>query len=227
MKERCVLDIQAPASANKLPIIVWFHGGGLTGGDKRIPATLNNQPAIVISANYRFSPKAKVEDIIDDAAAAVAWAFEHASAYGGDTSRIYVAGHSAGGYLLAMIGLDKHYLAKYKIDANRIAALFSFSCQAITHFTWRKEHNISDKQAIVNEFAPLYHARADAPPLYLFTGDRELEMLGRYEENAYLARMMKINGHTKTKLYEFDGFNHNNMPIPAFEIMLQEIFKKK
>lgn len=39
---------------------------------------------------------------------------------------------------------------------------------------------------------PLFHVRADAPPLNLITRDRELEMLGRYEENAYLWRMMNL-----------------------------------
>jgi hypothetical protein len=64
--------------------------------------------------------------------------------------------------------------------------------------------------------------RADAPPLLLITGDREMEMLGRYEENAYLMRMMKIVGHTATTLYEMDGYGHN-MTEPAFPLLLKEV----
>lgn len=64
--------------------------------------------------------------------------------------------------------------------------------------------------------------RKDAPPLLLITGDRELELLGRYEENAYLMRMMKVVGHTKTKLYELDGYDHN-MTAPAFPLLLKEV----
>jgi hypothetical protein len=56
----------------------------------------------------------------------------------------------------------------------------------------------------------------------LITGDRELEMLGRYEENAYLMRMMKIAGHKETKLYELDGFGHN-MTAPAFPLVIKEV----
>jgi len=226
MKERCVLDIQYPKSAgNQLPVIIWFHGGGLEVGDKAMPAQLKNQPAVVITANYRFSPKVKVVQIIEDAAAVVAWAFNHASEYGGDSSQIYVSGHSAGGYLTEMVGLDKHYLAKYHIDANRIAGLFPFSGQAITHFTARKERGMKALQPLVDSLAPLYHVRADAPPLYLYTGDRELELYGRYEENAYLARMMKLIGHKHTHLFEFDGYQHGNMPVPAFPLMLHEIYR--
>ncbi|RPD42198.1 alpha/beta hydrolase [Chitinophaga barathri] len=226
MKERCRLDVYYPAKAENAPVVVWFHGGGITGGNKSIPAELKKQHVIVIAANYRLSPKVTSPAYIEDAAAAVAWAFKHAAALGGDTGRIYVSGHSAGAYLSCMIGLDKQWLGKYNIDANRIAALYSFSTQAITHFTVRHEKGIPDTQPVIDEYAPLYHVRADAPPLYLYTGDREMEMLGRYEENAYFARMMKLKGHKRTYLYELDGYGHGDMPRGAFPLMLKEIRKK-
>lgn len=223
MKARCRLDVYYPLGAAKAPVIVWFHGGGITGGEKRIPEQLKKQGVIVMAANYRLSPKVSCPAYIEDAAAAVAWAFRNAHRYGGDSTRIYVAGHSAGGYLASMIGLDKQWLAKYHIDANRIAALFPFSGQAITHFTVRKEKGIRDTQPVIDAFAPLYHVRADAPPLYLYTGDREKEMLGRYEENAYLARMMHLAGHRRTYLYELEGYDHGDMPLPAFYLMLKVV----
>lgn len=226
MQERCRLDVYYPAKAGNAPVIVWFHGGGITGGSKSFPAELKKQQVIIISANYRLSPKVSCPAYIEDAAAAVAWAFKNAAGFGGDTSRIYVSGHSAGGYLASMIGLDKQWLAKYNIDANRIAGLFPFSGQAITHFTVRQEKGIRDLQPTIDAYAPLYHVRADAPPLFLFTGDREMEMLGRYEENAYLERMMKLTGHKQTHLYEMDGYGHGDMPKPSFYLMLKEIKKK-
>ena len=226
MKERCRLDVYYPAKTGNVPVIVWFHGGGITGGNKSIPAELKKQHVIIISANYRLSPKVFCPAYIEDAAAAVAWAFKNAHRYGGDSTKIYVSGHSAGGYLASMVGLDKQWLAKHDIDANRIAALFPFSGQAITHFTIRKEKGIPDTQPVIDAYAPLYHIRADAPPLYLYTGDREMEMLGRYEENAYLARMMGLIGHKATHLYELDGYNHGDMPKPSFYLMLKEIRKK-
>lgn len=105
-------------------------------------------------------------------------------------------------YLASMIGLDKRWLSVHGIDADRIAGLVPLSGQTITHFTIREERNIPRKQPIIDEYAPLYHIRPDAPPLILMTSDRNLEMLGRYEENAYLMRMMKVVGHEKTELYE-------------------------
>jgi acetyl esterase/lipase len=224
IKERCVLDIYYPINTKNFATVVWFHGGGLTGGEKEVPAALNQKGFCIVGVNYRLSPKVKSPKYIEDAAAAVAWVFNNIENYGGDTSLIFVAGYSAGGYLTDMVGLDKKYLAKHNIDANNIAGLISLSGQAITHFTIRQERGISGTQPIIDEFAPLYHVRKDAPPLVLITGDRELELLGRYEENAYLMRMMKLTGHQKTKFYELDGYDHG-MTEPAFPLMIKEILK--
>jgi len=221
--ERCKLDIYYPTDRMGFTTVVWFHGGGITGGDKFIPEKLKEKGIAVIAVNYRLSPRAMCPSYIEDAAAAVAWAYKNIEKYGGDPKKIVVSGHSAGGYLTSMVGLDKKWLAKYDIDANDIAMLIPFSGHCITHMTIRKERRIPDRQPIVDEFAPLYYVRADAPPLILITGDREREMLGRYEENAYMYRMMKVAGHEKTKLYELDSFDHGGMASPAFEILLNEI----
>lgn len=224
IKERCVLDIYYPLNTKNFATVVWFHGGGLAGGEKEIPFALKEKGFAVIGVNYRLSPKVNAPAYIEDAAAAVAWVFKNIKNYGGDTSLIFVAGYSAGGYLTDMVGLDKKYLAKHNIDANNIAGLISLSGQAITHFTIRQERGISGTQPIIDEFAPLYHVRKDAPPLVLITGDRELELLGRYEENAYLMRMMKLNEQQKTTLYELDGYDHG-MTEPAFPLLVKEVLK--
>nr|WP_315186736.1 alpha/beta hydrolase [uncultured Flavobacterium sp.] len=222
LKERCVLDVYYPKNSKSFATVIWFHGGGLTSGEKELPEALKNQGIAVISVNYRLGPKVVAPKYIEDAAAATAWVFKNINTFGGDASLIFVSGHSAGGYLATMIGLDKKWLNAQGIDANKIAGLIPFSGQAITHFLVRKERGIPETQPVIDEYAPLFYVRADAPPLLLITGDRELELLGRYEENAYLMRMMKIAGNKNTKLYELDGFDHN-MTEPAFPLLLNEV----
>ncbi|MBG9377987.1 alpha/beta hydrolase fold domain-containing protein [Panacibacter sp. DH6] len=221
--ERCKLDLYYPADKKGYATIVWFHGGGITGGNKEIPEQLKNKGYAVAGVGYRLSPKAKAPAYIEDAAAAVAWVFKHIQEYGGSDKLIFISGHSAGGYLGMMVTLDKQYLQRYTIDANKIAGLIPFSGQAITHFTIRQERGIKATQPIIDTFAPLYHVRADAPPVLLITGDREMELYGRYEENAYLARMMKLAGHKETTLYEMDGYDHGGMAVPAFPLLLQKV----
>jgi len=223
--ERCKLDFYYPEGVKDFVTVVWFHGGGLTGGSKSIPNELKESKVAVLAINYRLLPKATLSDCIDDAAAAVAWAFEHIAEYGGDARKIVVAGHSAGGYLTNMIGLDKKWLNKYGIDADSIAALVPFSGHAISHFAYREAKGMKTSQPSIDEFAPLYYVRPDAPPLIIISGDREMELLGRYEETAYLWRMMKVNGHKNVYLYELDGYDHGAMAAPGFHI-LKEYIKK-
>jgi acetyl esterase/lipase len=220
--ERCVLDIYYPKGVKNFATIIWFHGGGLTEGSKYIPDALKNKGYCIIAIGYRLSPKVNGKTCIEDAAAAIAWVYKNIGSYGGDPSLIFVSGHSAGGYLGMMAVLDKTYLARYNVNADKIAGLIPFSGQCITHFTIRKEKSIPEKQPTIDEYAPLYHVRADAPPLLLITGDREMELLGRYEENAYMSRMMKVAGHKETRLIEIGGYGHQ-MEEPAIPILLNEV----
>lgn len=222
INSRCVLDIYYPKDIKGYATIVWFHGGGIKAGQKEIPEELKEKGVAIVGVNYRLHPKVKAPKYIEDAAAAVAWVINNIESYGGDSSLVFLSGHSAGGYLVSMVGLDKSYLGKHEIDANRIAGLIPFSGHTITHFTVRAERNIPGEQPIIDELAPLYHVRADAPPLLLITGDRELEMLGRYEENAYMMRMMKVAGHQETTIYEMDGYGHG-MKVPAYPLLLKEV----
>lgn len=223
INERCVLDIYVPKNIKNFSTVIWFHGGGITGGQKDIPEELKNKGIAVVGVNYRLSPKVNAPKYIEDAAAAIAWVFRNIKKYGGSEDLIFITGHSAGGYLAAMVGLDQSYLNKYQINANQLAGIIPFSGQMISHFTTRKEKGIDELDARIDEMAPLHFIRADAPPLLLITGDREKELLGRYEENAYMWRMMKLKGHKETVLYELDGFDHGAMAHPAFPLLLNEI----
>ena len=225
IKNRCKLDIYYPAKIKNFASVVWFHGGGLRAGNKKIPGQLMEKGFAVIAVNYRLFPKVQCPVYIEDAAAAVAWTVKNIGKYGGSKDKIFVSGHSAGGYLTSMIGLDKSYLQEHGIDANIIAGLIPLSGHTITHFTPREEEGVPEHQPIIDRFAPLFHVRSDAPSLVLVTGDKELELLGRYEENAYLARMMQIAKHQKTKLYELQGFNHGGMLDPGLKILVKHVKK--
>lgn len=216
---RLKLDVYYSPQQNARPVVVWFHGGGLEGGQKEIPASLKGKGYVVVGVNYRLLPQVAVSDIIDDAAEAVAWTMRNIGSYGGDSHKITVAGHSAGGYLTLMLCLDKKWLAAYGADADSVMLYAPFSGQAITHFNLRKQRGLDPLQPTIDEMAPLFWVRGDCPPLLLICGDRELELFGRYDENQYLARLMKLKGHEHTYLYEIGGHGHNAMIVPGFHIL--------
>ncbi len=224
LSPRCRLDIYRPEDPKaSCPVVVWFYGGGLTSGERHIPAELKGQGMVVVAPDYRLSPSVRAPAYIEDAAAAVAWAFKNIHAYGGDPERIIVAGASAGAYLANMITLDHRWLARHNVEAGRIAGLVSMTGQMITHFTVRAERGIPEHRVVVDELAPLHHVRADAPPILLTTGDRELELPGRYEENAYFMRMMKVSGHRNIELHEIKGADHGMVEAASHPLMISFI----
>ena len=223
-EKMCRLDVAYEKGAENRPVIVWFHGGGLTGGWRHIPEELLMDGAVVIGVGYRFVTEVSISETLDDAAASVAWVFKNVEKYGGDLSKIYLVGHSAGGYIVNMLGLDKKYLAKYDINPDKqIKALVPYSGQVITHFAQRRKQGINELTPTIDHLAPLYYVRGDAAPLLVISGDRELELYGRYEENAYFVRMLRLNGHKDVTFLEVDGFDHGDMSKPAHLILLKYI----
>jgi len=223
IKEQCLLDIYKPIGKTNTPVIVWFHGGGLTGGTKNIPKELLDYGYLIVSVEYRLSPKVKAPAYIEDAAASTAWVFNNITKYEGNVKQIFLSGHSAGGYLDLMIGLENKWLAKHNINTNLLAGLIPLSPQVISHYTIRDENNISKYQPLIDTYAPLFHIKKETPPIVLITGDRERELLGRYEENAYFFRMMKVIENPRVKLFELQGFDHGEMVKPGIPLLMREI----
>ena len=220
-QERCVLDIHVPAgAAQNLPVVVWFHGGGLTEGNKTwIPGELTQQGLLVVSPNYCLLPRATPANTLEDAAAAVAWVFAHIQEYGGDPRRIFLSGHSAGGYLSTLITLDRSWLAAHRIDANRIVGLMPFSAQMVTHSSFRTAPGVADLES----FSPLSHVRADAPPILLLTGDRDKDLPGRYSENSDMLARLKATGHKSCQLVELPGTDHSTMQADGIPLLVAEV----
>lgn len=228
INSQCKLDIYIPDSKNPLPVIVWFHGGGLTKGKKAFSNSskeLINDKYIIVSVEYRLSPKVKAPGYIEDAAEAVAWVFNNIQQFGGDTTKVFLSGHSAGAYLAMMLTMNPDWLSKRNISVDKIKATIPLSPQVITHFTIREERNVSNLIPIIDEFAPIYFVKQNTPIIIDITGDRELELLGRYEENAYFVRMMKLSGNKRVSLFELQGFSHSNMVIPGIHLLFQEADK--
>ena len=213
-KEKCLLNLYLPKGAKDFPTVVFIHGGGMWGGYRYVPKPLQkqlkNRDWAIATIGYRLHPKVRYPTRVEDCAAGLAWVFKNIESRGGDTSKIFVAGFSAGGYLVGMVGLDKKYLAKHGVDANRIAGLMPLSGQMITHQTVRKEQGIepSRTRPTIDEYAPLYHIRRDSPPTLCITGGWGVDELMRAEENLYFVSMMKLIGHKDIKHVVIEGANH-------------------
>jgi acetyl esterase len=93
-----------------LPVVVFFHGGGfvvctLETHDPYCRALAAEAKAVVVSADYRLAPEHKFPAGVEDALAATEWVLAHVAELGGDGSRVFVGGDSAGGTLAAVVAL--------------------------------------------------------------------------------------------------------------------------
>lgn len=121
---RDLLDVYMPEGAKKAPVIVFLHGGALLYGDKTygkgIAASLVESGVGLVSANYRLSPDHAHPSHVQDAAAATAWVINNIAAYGGDPENVFIAGHSAGAYLAALLAIDSSLIEKHNIDKGAL-----------------------------------------------------------------------------------------------------------
>ena len=211
--ERCKLDLYLPDGKKDFPTVIWFHGGGLENGDKssakKLGRVLAADGIALASVNYRLSPKVKFPLYIEDAAAGAAWVLKQIAAHRGDRSRVFVSGHSAGGYLTLMLGMDERYLGKHSVKTTDFAGYIPVSGQTVTHFTIRKERGIDRNTTVVDEAAPLYFVRKDIPPMLILTADNE--MASRVEENQLLLANLKAAGNKKTKMKIIPYRDHNSV----------------
>jgi len=113
-QERQVLDIYTPDKSRNLPVVFWIHGGGWQTGDKTSvqikPRVLTERGFVFVSTNYRLLPHVEMGVLIRDVAKSLGWVHKNIAEHGGDPTRIFVMGHSAGAQLAALLCIDDRYL---------------------------------------------------------------------------------------------------------------------
>ena len=122
------LDVYEPLGAPPVagwPVVVFFYGGTWTSGDRRdyrfVGEALASRGVMALVADYRVYPNTTFPGFLEDSAAAVGFALDHADRWHGDRGRVFVMGHSAGGYNAAMVALDARWLATAKHRPSELA----------------------------------------------------------------------------------------------------------
>lgn len=121
--EQQVLDFY-PASGQKAPILVFLHGGAWRTGRRTelesFARALADQGVLMVVPDYRTAPEHPFPAQIEDVAAAVRWVLDHAGPCGGDATRLYLGGHSAGGHLAALLAVDPRWRARVNLEADEV-----------------------------------------------------------------------------------------------------------
>lgn len=111
------LDVYAPkGDGPPKPVLVFLYGGSWNSGSKAtygfVGAAFASRGFVTVIPDYRLVAEVRYPTFLQDNAAAVRWARDHARAHGGDPDRIVIVGHSAGAYNAAMLAIDQRWLAQ-------------------------------------------------------------------------------------------------------------------
>ena len=208
----------------KLPVLLWFHGGGFVIGsldthDSACRMLANKADCLVVSVDYRLAPEHKFPAGVEDCQAAMKWTALHAVEFGGDASCMAVGGDSAGGNLAAVMAI----LARDAAHPKLVFQLLIYPCVAPepetgshhkfkegyilsrNSITWfYKQYLRSGKDVNDFRFAPLMHDDLSAlpPALIIVAGYDPLR-----DEGIEYAKKL-IEAGNRVRLSNFEGMVH-------------------
>ena len=212
------LDVYTPAGATGKPIIVFWYGGGWEEGRKSqyrfVGATLAKAGYVAVLPDYRLYPEVRFPAFIQDGAAALAWVASHAAEIGGDPQRIFVAGHSAGAHLAAMLAYDPQQLERVALPPRTIRGFIGLSGP------YALDPNTDTYRAIFGapfqpaDWQPVLLAKAGAPPALLIHGEAD--------ETVYVSHAHKMvaaleAAHVPVTLATYPGRAHRDT-VAAFAV---------
>jgi acetyl esterase/lipase len=236
------LDVYFPEKRpeKRLPLLIWIHGGGWSGGSKAESPYLNQlqRGYVAASLEYRFSQKAKFPAQIQDCQAAIRWLRANAEKYGIDPDRIGVGGGSAGGHLAALVGTSGGKKAFPLIGGNedqsdRVQAVcdifgptnfWTVVAQADEDknvkniFKWNQGDpysnliggKLGEDKEKCDAVSPVYYVSKDNPPFLILHGDRDT--LVPYAQSVELNDLLADAG-VEVTLQRLPGAGHGG---PAF-----------
>lgn len=180
-QQNLALDVYRPIgpATGNVPVVVFLYGGNWRTGKRAqyrfVGRRLAQQGMLAIVADYRTFPRSAFPGFVKDAAGAVAWARLHAADYGGDPQRLFVAGHSAGAQIAALIGTDARYLAPHDMQPRDLAGVIGLSGPYDFEITGYED--VFGPEAQWPRAQPVNFVDGDEPPFLLVhgTGDTVVE----------------------------------------------------
>ena len=163
------LDLYLPRDKKNFPVLVFLHGGSWKTGDRSQYVALGDRLARVgigvAIPSYRLMPQNPHPAQIEDVAAAFAWVVKNISQRGGDASRLYLSGHSAGAHLAALLALDEKYLAKFDLPRKSIRSVIAMS--GIYDVDKLDTFLVAPGAGDKHDASPVAHAHSGAPPFLI------------------------------------------------------------
>ncbi len=223
------LDLYMPHGEKGVPVMLFLHGGSWKRGDKSYFGLNKNLALFCVAhhvgvalANYRLSPAVKHPEHIRDVARAFAWLHRHVARYGGDPSRLFVSGHSAGAHLAALLGTDESYLKAEGLGLANIRGVITLSAVfRIPDQNALFDHAFGTDPKVRRAASPTWQvtqwtdlaAVKKAPPFLVMYADDDFTSCGK-EAATEFAHALRAKGRP-VKVLEIPHRNHLTILIHA------------
>lgn len=195
------------------PVLIFYYGGGWVKGSADeygwAARAYASKGFVVVVPDYRKVPQVRFPAFVQDAADAVKWTQDNIAKYGGDPNRIAIAGHSAGGHMVAMLALDPQWLAAAGAPGAVKAAAGLSGPYDFYPFTGRAIAAMG-KWPRPAETQPLTYARKDAPPMMLITGTADTTVRPKNARNLF-KRLTGVGAVIVEK--EYPGLGHEDIAM--------------
>lgn len=193
------------------PLVVFFYGGTWSSGDRAsyrfVGEALASRGAVVVLPDYRLSPQVRYPVFVQDSALAVKWALDNAAGLGADPKRVFVMGHSSGGYNAAMVALDARWLREAGGNPGQLAGWIGMAGpydflpienpDAQVAFNWPDTPRDSQ---------PIGYASTASPPTLLMAATRDKLVNPQRNTQQMAARLRAAGVPVQTR--EFDNLGH-------------------
>lgn len=242
------LDLYLPHSENKLPLIIWIHGGAWLAGSKDdfVPRDYLSDGYAIASINYRLSQHAQYPAQIEDCKAAVRWLRAHSESYNFDPKRFGAWGPSAGGHLAALLGTTgdttSFDVGEYLNESSAVQAVVDYF--GPTDFLQMDDHRpaggmphdptnspeskliggpIQENKEMAAKANPMTYVTQNDPPFLIIHGDSD--PLVPHHQSEILENALKETG-VPVSLYIVKGGGHGGFNDPNVPQMTKDFLAK-
>jgi acetyl esterase/lipase len=204
------LDVHPAAAAGPAPVVVFFYGGSWRNGERGwyrfVGRRLSEAGLVVVIPDYRGYPDTHFPGFMEDAAAAVAWVAARASEHGGDPTRIFLMGHSAGAHIAALLATDPRHLEAAGLSRAPIAGVIGLSGPYdFLPITSRRLLDVFPDPAAWPDSQPVNFVDAQTPPMLLIHGGDD-RTVGAYNSERLARRLADLG--VPVQLHIFPGHGH-------------------
>lgn len=193
------LDVYVPRHAlPDAPVVVFFYGGSWNSGAREdynfVGEALASRGIVAVVADYRLYPQVRYPLFLQDAARAVAWTKAHIREFSGNPQRLYLMGHSSGGYNAAMLALDGDLLAAAGMSPKDLRGWIGlagpYDFLPIENPAVRPVFFWPDSPP---QSQPINHVSRDAPPALLIAASED-ELVNPTRNTGGLAHKLRAAG---------------------------------